>query len=223
MNSRPPIDPKDFVREVQPILARQDLAGLLEFLKSRWTAEQIVSLLKCKCCDARKVAALCLSLVGCSACLEEIAKQLRDPDPVTNEMAEHAMWAIWFRSGTPDANHQLARGALALNRRDFEHAIRHFNRAIEICPEFSEAYNQKALAEFLLERFEEAIHDGRVAVKLMPLHFGAWAGLGHSHAHLGQLDEAVECYEQALAINPHMTEIRQTVAELEKRLKRQHL
>jgi tetratricopeptide (TPR) repeat protein len=220
VNSRPPIDPKDFVREVQPILARQDLAGLLEFLKSRWTAEQIVSLLKCKCCDARKVAALCLSLVGCSACLEEIAKQLRDPDPVTNE---NAMWAIWFRSGTPDANHQLARGALALNRRDFEHAIRHFNRAIEICPEFSEAYNQKALAEFLLERFEEAIHDGRVAVKLMPLHFGAWAGLGHSHAHLGQLDEAVECYEQALAINPHMTEIRQTVAELEKRLKRQHL
>ena len=223
MDSRPTIDPKHFVREVEPMLQRQDLSGLLEFLKQNWTAEQIVSLLKCKCCDARKVAALCLSLVGCPGCLGEIAKQLKDPDPVTNEMAEHAMWAIWFRSGTPEANHQLARGALAMNRRDIEHAIRHFNRAIEICPEFAEAYNQKALAEFLLERFEDAIHDGRVAVKLMPIHFGAWAGLGHCHAHLGQLEDAFDAYERALSINPHLQEVRATVAELQKRLKRQHL
>ena len=223
MDSRPTIDPKQFVRAVEPMLQRQDLAGLLEFIKQRWTGEQIVSLLKCKCCDARKVAALCLSLVGCPGCLGEIAKQLKDPDPVTNEMAEHAMWAIWFRSGTADANHQLARGALAMNRRDFDHAIRHFNRAIELCPEFAEAYNQKALAEFLLDRYDDAIHDGRVAVKLMPIHFGAWAGLGHCHAHLGQLDDAVDAYERALAINPHMQEVRATVAELQKRLKRQHL
>jgi tetratricopeptide (TPR) repeat protein len=223
VDSRPTIDPKHFVREVEPILQRQDLAGLLEFIKQRWTGEQIVSLLKSKCCDARKVAALCLSLVGCPGCLDELARQLKDSDPMVNEMAEHAMWSIWFRGGTPEANHQLARGALALNRRDFEHAIRHFNRAIEMCPEFAESYNQKALAEFLLDRFEDSIHDGRVAVKLMPIHFGAWAGLGHCHAHLGQLDDAVEAYEQALAINPHMQEIRQTVAELQKRLKGQHL
>ncbi len=221
MDSRSTIDPEKFVRDVEPILQRQDLAGLLEFIKHRWTAEQIVSLLKCRCCDARKVAALCLSLVGCPGCLDELAKQLKDPDPVVNEMAEHAMWSIWFRGGTPEANHQLARGALALNRRDFEHAIRHFNRAIELCPECAEAYNQKALAEFLLDRYEDSIHDSRVAVKLMPIHFGAWAGMGHCHAHLGQLAEAVEAYEQALAINPHMKDVRLAVTELRRRLVRQ--
>jgi tetratricopeptide (TPR) repeat protein len=212
------IDPEAFVREVQPVLQKQDLAGLLSFLKERWTSEQIVSLLKCKCCDARKVAALCLSLVGCNHCLDDLAKQLKDPDPVTNHMAEYAIWSIWFRSGTPEANHQLARGAQALNRRDFEHAISHFDRAIEMCPEFAEAYNQKALAEFLLERFEASLESGRNAVKLMPIHFGAWAGTGHCHAHLGQFDEAVRAYERALEINPHMEEIRSAVTELRKRL-----
>jgi tetratricopeptide (TPR) repeat protein len=217
VTSRATIDPEVFVREVEPILQRQDLAGLLEFLKGRWTAEQIVSLLRCKCCDARKVAALCLSLVGCADCLKELARELKDPDPMVNEMAEHAMWAIWFRGGSTEANHHVARGALALNRRDFKHAIEHFERAILLCPEFAEAHNQMALAKFLQEHFAESIEHGREAVKRMPLHFGAWSGLGHAHAHLGQIDRAVECYERALAINPHMQEIRSAVTELRPR------
>jgi tetratricopeptide (TPR) repeat protein len=215
------IDPEAFVRAVQPVLAQQDLHALLEFLKQRWTSEQIISLLKSECCDARKVAALCLSLVGCDRCLEELARQLKDPDPMVNQMAEHAMWSIWFRGGSPDANHQLTRGALALNRGDYEHAIKHFNKAIELCPEFAEAFNQKALAEFLLERYQQSIQTCGSAVRLMPIHFGAWAGMGHSHAHLGQLDEAVKCYEKALEINPHLQEIQCAVTELRRRLQHQ--
>ena len=48
----------------------------------------------------------------------------------------------------------------------------------------------------------------------MPCHFGAWAGLGHCYAHEGQLVDAVEAYERALEINPHLDGIRQAVAEL---------
>lgn len=199
---------------MQPVLEQRNLDGLLEFLKQHWTAEQIVSLLKCPCCDARKVAALCLSLVGCNACLDELAKQLKDPDPVTNQMAEHAMWAIWFRGGSPEANHQLSRGAMALNRGDPDHAIEHFDKAIQLSPRFAEAYNQKSVAEFLLERLEDSIADAERAVRLMPLHFHAWAGMGHCHAHLGRVNDAVECYERALSINPHMREIRDAVAAL---------
>src|SRR3954471_8501311 len=125
------IDPVSFVEAVKPALVRKDLKQLLETCKSQWTAAQIISLLSSKCCDARKCAALALSLVGCPACLEPLSKQLKDPDPMVNQMAEHAMWAIWFRCGvTPDANHQLTRGADAMNRRDIDHAITHLNKAI---------------------------------------------------------------------------------------------
>jgi cytochrome c-type biogenesis protein CcmH/NrfG len=51
----------------------------------------------------------------------------------------------------------------------------------------------------------------------MPCHFGAWAGLGHCYAHEGQLAEAVEAYERALAINPHLEGVRQAVEEMRAR------
>jgi len=208
------IDPDAFVAAVKPALEKRDLAALLNTCKSHWTAAQIVGLLSCDHCDARKVAALALSLVGCPGCLTELAKQLKDTDPMVNQMAEHAMWNIWFRCGTPEANHQLGRGVAAMDRRDIPHAIHHFNKAITMCPNFAEAYNQRALAKFLLEHYEASLTDCRRAVELNPDHFGAWAGLGHCYAHLGDCGRAIDCYEKSLSINPHMCGIREAVQEL---------
>jgi tetratricopeptide (TPR) repeat protein len=198
------IHPDEFVAAVKPLLERQDLCGLLQFLKARWQPEQIVELLKSRHCDARKVAALALGLVGGKCCLGPLSEQLKDPDPIVNEMAEHALWSIWFRSGSCEANHQLAKGAQAMERQEMPEAIRHFTRAIEIDPKFAEAYNQRAIAHYLLEDFDESIADCHRTTDLMPCHFGAWAGMGHCHAHTGRLQQALECYQKALSINPHL-------------------
>src|SRR5690349_1094072 len=149
--SLPPIEPRDFVEAVQPLLELQDLCGLLALLKSRWTPDQLRELLNSSHCDARKVALLALGLVGKSCCLPELARHLKDPDPMVNELSEHALWSIWFRMGTPEANTELARGAQALGRREFDEAVEHFTRAAEICPDFAEAYNQRAIAYYLQE------------------------------------------------------------------------
>ena len=188
------IDPGNFVAAVTPALKRNDLQGLHDMLVEKWTAEQIIALLASPHQDARKVAALCLSLVGCPQCLKPIAEQLKDPDPMVNQMAEHAMWCIWMRGGTKEANHQ-------------------------VCPTFSEAYNQRAIAKFLMDDFRPSIDDCRKTVELMPIHFGAWAGMGHCHAHLGEFEQAVETYEKALSINPHLTCVQQTIHELKRRIK----
>lgn len=191
---------------------------MVDLIRKRWDHRQIADLLACQDCDARKVAALACGLVGTKCCLEKLVPLLRDPDAVVAQMAEHAMWSVWFRSGTADANHQLCRGTRALERGDTEHAIEHFSRAITLDPEFAEAYNQRAIAKFLLERYSDCVDDCRMAVQLMPFHFGAWAGLGHCHAHDGRLVPALKCYEKALTINPHLDDIRQTVDELRDRL-----
>jgi tetratricopeptide (TPR) repeat protein len=215
----PPIDPATFIALVQPKLERMDLAGLLELLKSHWKSEQIQQLMGSEHTDAKKVALLAIGLVGHACCLPQLSKHLKDPDPVVHEMTEYAMWSIWFRLGkSPDANHQLARGAQALERKDYEHAIKHFNRALELDPDFAEAYNQRALAAYLLERYEESIEDCRRTVERMPIHFGALAGMGHCHAHLGQPREAIECYRRALAIHPHMECLKEAIPELQARL-----
>ena len=220
MESFPPIDPVRFIELVQPKLERMDLAGLLELIKSRWSREQIEQLMQSEHTDAKKVALLAIGLVGKECCLPKLAKHLQDPDPVVHEMTEHAMWSIWFRMGSsPEANHQLARGAQALERKDYEHALTHFNRALELDPEFAEAYNQRALAAYLLERYDDSIEDCRRTVQRMPSHFGALAGMGHCYAHLGKLREAIDSYRRALAIHPHLDCLKQAIPELQARLR----
>jgi tetratricopeptide (TPR) repeat protein len=215
VDSSPTIDPASFVAAITPALERRDVQSVLDICKERWSADDVVSLLTCDNRDARKVAALALSLAGCQKCLEPLARTLRDRDPMVNEMAEHAMWAIWFRGGaTQEANHQLARGAMAMERKDIPHAIEHFDRAIRFDPAFSEAYNQRAIAKFMLERFDDSLADCRRVICLNPDHFGAWAGMGHCHAHQRHFAEAIACYEKALSVNPHMHQLREVIADL---------
>jgi tetratricopeptide (TPR) repeat protein len=183
-------------------------------LKANWTHSQIASLFCCADPDARKVAAFAFGLVGKTCCVHKLAPLLKDPDPMVHQMAEHALWSLWFRSGTPEANHEVCRGTKAMNRRDFEHALTHFNRAIDLDPSFAEAYNQRAIVHYLSERYEESVEDCRKAVSRMPSHFGAWAGMGHCFAHLGRHEEAIRSYEKALEINPRLEGVRQGIESL---------
>jgi tetratricopeptide (TPR) repeat protein len=195
-------------------LEAKDLEGLLCHLQQNWSPEQITDLLSGPDRDARKVAALALSLVGGRCCIPAVAEHLRDPDVLANQMAEHALWSIWFRCGTTAANGELARGTRCLDERHFECAFKHFQRAIDLCPDFAEAYNQRAIAFYLLEDYENCQHECDTVVELMPCHFGAWAGLGHCHAHGGRIQQAIKAYEQALFINPHLECIQQAITEL---------
>ena len=129
-------------------------------------------------------------------------------------MAEHAMWQIWFRGGCESANDLVARGAEALNQQKIDQAIEHLNDAIALSPDFAEAYNQRAIAYYLSERYDESIADCQQVVEKMPLHFGAWSGLGHSQLANGNVPEAIIAYEKALAVNPHLECIAELVEEL---------
>lgn len=214
----PKLDSNEFVQAVQPLLERQDLPGLVHALKTRWTCSQLESLVDDGSADAKKVACLALSLVGQNCSITHLCRLLQDGDAMVNRMAEHALWSIWFRASTPEANHQLGRGAQALDRRDFDHAIRHFDKAIELDPNFAEAFNQRALAHYFKEDFTASIDDCEEAIARMPCHFGAWSGKGHCHAHLGQMRKALCSYRHALEINPHLDCIRESVEALEARL-----
>jgi len=213
-----PIQPDEFVAAVQPLLERKDLAGLLHLLRSRWKADDIVGLLKTAPCDVRKVAALALSLVGGPCCVPPLVEQLKDADRIVNEMAEHALWSIWVRSGSCEANCHISKGAAALETEDLAKAVHHFTKAIEADPKFAEAYSQRAIAHCLLEQWDRSMADCQRTVELMPCHFNAWAGLGHCHAHEGRWKEALSCYQKALSINPHIECLVEACDEIKKQI-----
>lgn len=131
------------------------------------------------------------------------------------QMAEHAMWSIWLRAGNERANAHLATGMAHLEKRRFQHAINEFSMAIAADPKFAEAFNQRAMAYYLLEDYEQCQADCRTAVELMPLHFGAWAGLGHCQASLGDIEGAIKSYRRAHEINPHLDCVKELLSELE--------
>jgi tetratricopeptide (TPR) repeat protein len=190
------------------------MQGLCNTLRQNWTQCQMLQLLDSAHPDARKVAGLALGLLGDRQCIKPLAKRLADPDPRVNQMAEHALWSIWFRCGKRCANESIMQGLRELNRREFDKAIVHFSRAIELDPKFAEAYNQRAIVHYLREEWAPSLKDCRRTVAMMPCHFGAWSGMGHCYAHLNRLSDAIRCYEKALSINPHLSCVRDAVSEL---------
>jgi tetratricopeptide (TPR) repeat protein len=213
-----PIDPDVFVQTISPLLERRDVRGMVRTIQTHWSMSQVVELLDGDDVDAQKVAALALSLMGTECCLATLAKQLKHPDRMCGQMAEHAMWAIWHRCGNSEAQGYFNSGSAAFAARDLERAIRLFGKAINADPNFAEAYNHRAMVFYLQENFEESLKDCQIATELMPLHFGAWAGAGHCHACLGHADEAIACYEKAKSINPHLECVDDLIAELRESL-----
>ena len=209
------VEPHVFLDRLRPLLPERNLDAIADALTDMGGAGRIVPLLQAPDADVRKVAALALSLVGDRECLDPLTSLLRQRDPIINQMAEHALWSIWFRLGTDAANRSLARGAEAMNDLDYPAAEAQFTTAIERCPTFAEAYNQRAIVRHLVGHSDASAADSRQAVRLMPEHFGAWAGLGHCHTEGDRFAEAAHCYRRALRINPHLASVREMLDELE--------
>ena len=212
------IDSDQFIQIVRPALQRRDADHLASIVKTYWTKDQICDLLVNGTVDARKVACLTLGLVGCLNCSECVSAALHDADPVVCELAEHAMWSIWLRSGAPAAVAFYKKGIDLTEQHRYHDALPLFAKAIEADGEFAEAYNQRAIAHYMIEDYAASAADCLKAIEICPIHFGALSGLGHCYAEMGDLRTSARCYRDALAVNPHMPAIAGALARIEQRL-----
>ncbi len=211
----PRIDGDAFLEAVRPALSRCDAPALAHAVKSRWRTRDVTSMLRHDNIEVRRVAAMALGLIGDMSCVGPLTRALHDDDWQVNELAENALWSIWFRSGNPQASRPFCQGVSLMAGEKYDQAIEAFHEATRLDPQFAEAYNQCAIAHFLLSQWRAAIADNRRAIELVPCHFGAFAGLGHTYVELGDLERAVECYRRALRINPRMHAISQALQSLE--------
>ncbi len=213
-----PINPQEFISMLGPSLSVGNVEEALVHVRSRWTASQIALLLRDKSCDVRKVAALALSLVGDAGAIGPLAVALHDADMMVSNVAEHALWSIWFRIGKPRAVALVKCGNNHLHHGNYVCALEKFSHAIQEDDSFAEAYNQRAIAHYLSERFDDSIADCKAALQRVPQHFGAMSGMGHCYAHSGNWREARHCYRLALAIHPRLEGIEGSLQEIEKLL-----
>ena len=202
---------RQLVAQALPWITSDDAVGLAAMLGRDWTEADLVRQLVAGESDAAKVAVACLATTGTIAVNRALARTLHHDDSATVTLAEHALWAIWFRAGSPKANTRLRRAIRLMNRSDRAEAVAVLTEIIAAEPDFAEAYNQRAICHHLDDQPALSIVDCNCALERNPYHFGAMAGCGHSYAQLGQYAEAMACYRAALTIHPRLDGIRQSI------------
>jgi tetratricopeptide (TPR) repeat protein len=196
-------------------LQDQDIDSFRKNVASRYTEGTLGRLLSTGGRQARRAAVLALGLTGSFQANATVARAMRDDDPIVRSLAQSALWAIWFRADSPEHNATLEQVSDLNGQRRFREAEELANRLVAASPRFAEAYNQRAIARFLLGRFADSAADCRRALDRNPFHFGALSGLGQCYLRLGRRGEALEVYRRALKIQPHSDDLREAVQALE--------
>ena len=164
--------------------------------------------------EARRGAVSALADAGTMADAPALLDALRDSDSRVRALAERALWEIWSRSGNDDVDHLLRAGVLEMQHGQLEASIDTFSEVIRRQPDFAEGWNKRATVYYLVGEYRKSAADCDEVLKRNPSHFGALSGYGMIWLRLDEPARALERFEQALAVNPNLDSVRETVEEL---------
>jgi Flp pilus assembly protein TadD len=89
-----------------------------------------------------------------------------------------------------------------VSREQIDEAIAHYQKALEVKPDYAEAHSNLGAALVLEKRLDEAIAHCQKALEIKPDYADAHNNLGIALANRKQFDEAITHYQKALQINP---------------------
>lgn len=211
--------------ELAKLLVRYPTQGQREKLKQlllqNYTQENLIGYLTYEVAPTREAAAYALGIIGNMEAVSPLVKALQHSDPDMCSNAEQALWAIWFRSGDPSVDDMLQKGAEHIQKEQYTEAVKLLTEVTHVAPEFAEGYNQRAIAYFMLEEWEQSINDCKKVAALNPVHFGAFAGMGQCYLRLGNLREALAAFQRALEIHPGLYSVAHTILQIQDALREQ--
>jgi tetratricopeptide (TPR) repeat protein len=120
----------------------------------------------------------------------------------------------WMRSGSDTADLLMDRALDALKAGDQPLSIELLDRVVTLQPGWAEGWNKRATVFFMMGDNTRSMADLRETLAREPRHFGALAGLGMILRTNGDDKRAYDAFKRALAINPHMAEVKSAVERL---------
>jgi tetratricopeptide (TPR) repeat protein len=169
--------------------------------------------------EGRRAAVVTLGKEGQMADAGALLDALFDEDEGVRSLAEGAVWRVWSRSGDAKVDALLESGIRDSGRMGA--AVDDFTRIIEMRPDFAEGWNKRATAYYLMGDLDQSLHDCDEVIVRNPSHFGALSGYGLIYVQRGELERALEYFERALAINPNMQGVQQSIDLIQYRLGKQ--
>jgi tetratricopeptide (TPR) repeat protein len=104
----------------------------------------------------------------------------------------------------------------AIANKDYPQALDFLDRVVTMAPDYAEGWNKRATVYYLTDDYSKAMADLKHVLVIEPRHFGALTGIGSILRDTGQDKPALEAYQQALALDPHLDEVKKAVNDLEK-------
>jgi tetratricopeptide (TPR) repeat protein len=164
----------------------------------------------------RRGAVLAIGFLGDIASNPVLGRRLLDQDRAVRMLADHGIRQLWMRVGNLHAESTLRRIGRCNQRQQYADAIDLAGDLLVEAPGVAEAWNQRAIAWYSLEDFDNAIDDCKQALICNPWHFLAALGMANCHLELGNIVDAIHDFRLALGINPDLEMVRSQVRRLEK-------
>jgi len=197
------------------------LASLAGHADAGPTHAEALSALTAPDVEARRLGAAALAEEGTAGDVPALIQALRDPDRGVRALAENALWAVWSRSGDAGIDRRLELGVAQLRDHQLEASVETFSAIIADRPDFAEAWNKRATAYYVLGDWRRSAADCDETLARNPQHFGALSGYGMIWLQLDEPARALERFEQALAVNPNLASVRDTIDALRELLRRE--
>lgn len=138
----------------------------------------------------------------------------REDEESANLVAEE-ITAIWMDSGSASVNLLLRRGSEATAKGDAKLARKMYNHAVDLSPEFSEAWARSARLALTQKQYNRALNESLKTLALEPRHFYTLWTLGNVFEVLNRPDDALEAYREANRLYPELKAVKDRLAELE--------
>ena len=97
-------------------------------------------------------------------------------------------------------------GNRAHDEKDYDKAISDYSKAIELNPNFVEAYSNRGVAFAYKKDYDKAILDYSKAIELNPEYAKAYSNRGNAFAYKKDYDKAISDYNKAIELNPEDAE-----------------
>ncbi len=123
---------------------------------------------------------------------------------------------LWRLPGGDTVNLLVDRAEIAAQKNEVDKAVKFLDAAVDLAPDYAEAWNRRAFAHARLGHTDLALGDWRRVLALEPNHFRALEGMGKLLIEAGEKKGALKAYEQLLKVFPRMEGLKTATEELRK-------
>jgi len=111
------------------------------------------------------------------------------------------IWSAWLQHDNREVRALMDAGMRDMRAARWRDALGSFDAAVDLAPDFAEAWNKRATVHYLLGDFPASSADVVETLRLEPRHFGALVGQGMMHMQQRNAAQALLYFRRALAVN----------------------